>query len=394
MAKIITLTESDINRIIARVMNENRLISEQKLNDDGTYNIMGTQEFIVHGQQYTGNPPRVYIKKGATVKKNTDGKSVSVDVYYKKQDSTGSFTGSLVKAGVKGKYECDGLVLKLGEQWYYQHESSGRPFSKTMDRLFCDGNKLKGSKSTVGGGGKKPTPIKKIFTEDQICRLADDKTWIYAKDEKGVWWASKDGGKNWFELKLPKFQKAVDLLNTECPKNNVDCKTKCNAKPLQPGQTGPQVEMWFFGIAGCQKETGSGGFSSEEECEACNCTKVIGGGQISEEECFTKYPCLEILLKDGTLYEGDSGYDMISCGCLYGSKDSKYSGCIFYCDGTAWCEGTVPGKGDVYKFKCGQDKNGAIIDIDKGNPTDRNVEKPKKPIDGGKDDGDQGFPLG
>lgn len=366
MAKIITLTESDINRIIARVMNENRLISEQKLNADGTYTSKNPHKLISNLER---SNKRFHISIPAGTKFYKKGDNVMIgDTGHKLKCSFGGYSHIF--------HHVEGDTL--------EEYNSERPLSKVLRKLFCDK-----SKSTVGGGGK-PTPIKKIFTDDQICRLTDDKTWIYAKDEKGVWWTSKDGGKNWFELKLPKFQKAVDLLNTECPKNNVDCKTKCNAKPLQPGQTGSQVEMWFFGIAGCQKETGSGGFSSEEECEACNCTKVIGDGQISEEECFKNYPCLEVLLKDGTLYEGDSGYDMISCGCLYGSKESIYRGCIFYCDGTAWCEGTVPGKGDKYVFECNQNQ----IDIDRENPKERNVEKPKNPIDGGKDDGDQGFPLG
>jgi hypothetical protein len=383
--KRILLDESEKKQILSLYNQDKNIVTEQSLNSDGTYTIMGTQEFIVHGQQYTGNPPRVYIKKGATVKKNTDGKSVSVDVYYKKEDSTGSFTGSLVKAGVRGKYECNGLVLKLGEQYYYQHESTGRPFSKTMNRLFCDGNKLKGSKTTEGGGGK-PKPIKKVFTEDQICRLTDDKTWIYAKDDKGVWWASRDGGNTWFELKLPKFQKAVDILNTECPKNKVDCETKCNAKPLQPGQTGPQVEMWFFGIAGCQKETGSGGFSTREECEACKCSDKIGEGG-SKEDCFDKFGCLEKLIEDKILLRWD---DFDECGCYHGNPElSDYGNCIFYCDGTAWCEIGIGGDGDIFNWSCNQGK----IDMDKEKPIQREKPKPKKPIDGGKDDGDQDFPL-
>lgn len=245
----ILISEQEKKDILSQYGVKKDVISEQTLNSDGTYNIMGTQEFIVHGQQYAGSPPRVYIKKGATVKKNTDGKSVSVDVYYKKEDSTGSFTGSLVKAGVTGKYECGGLVLKLGNQWYYQHESSGRPFSKAMDKLFCNGSKLKSDK-VVGGGGEEQKPktdnrckfVEKEFTNQQVCYIPNDNTWMYAKTDDGKWHTTKQTDKKtWCELTTPKFQKAIDKLNIEC--KGLEPISKLELKPIGTIETEKNLEL-------------------------------------------------------------------------------------------------------------------------------------------------------
>ena len=115
--------------------------------------------------------------------------------------------------------------------------------------------------------------------ENEICKLPGDKVWVYSK--KGdIWYASKDGGKTWIKLDPVKFKSAIDLLNSKAVcggtipggEQNEACKTKCAAVPLQPGQVGPQVQGWFFSRDRvCYEATGTGGFASKEECEACKC---------------------------------------------------------------------------------------------------------------------------
>jgi hypothetical protein len=61
-----------------------------------------------------------------------------------------------------------------------------------------------------------------------------------------------------------------DVVQT--PEQIEACKSKCAAVPLQPGQVGPQVRGWFFSRDRvCYEATGTGGFASKAECEACKC---------------------------------------------------------------------------------------------------------------------------
>jgi hypothetical protein len=228
------------------------------------------------------------------------------------------------------------------------------------------------------GGGK--------ITEDKFCRLKGDKNWVYYK-EGDTWYASKNNGVTWIKLDPIKYKSSIDLLNKSAVCGGASsggeqteaCKTKCAAKPLQPGQTGPQVQGWFFSKDGvCYEATGTGGFSSKEECEACKCgssdlSDIIGDGSWKE-----KYPCIEASLQNGKLEKLD---DFEKCGCFH-LKDGS---CIIYTDGTAWCEGTDPSKGSIYYFECFQNE----IIIKKEKPIQDNVEKPNKPISGGgQDDND------
>lgn len=144
-------------------------------------------------------------------------------------------------------------------------------------------------------GGNTQTPNTK-----GICKLPGDKIWVYKKDGD-FWYGSKDGGKTWIKLDPSKFQSAIELLNKSaiCDGNNsttpinttpittlpddgqsVECRTKCSAVPnsyifpIQGGQTGAQVQGWFFSKDGvCYEATGTGGFTSKEACEACKCKK-------------------------------------------------------------------------------------------------------------------------
>ena len=72
-------------------------------------------------------------------------------------------------------------------------------------------------------------------------------------------------------------KKEQDVQN---PSLNPACSSKCAAVPLQAGQVGPQVQGYFYGKDGCYEATGTGGFGSKAECEACKCgsQSTIGDG--------------------------------------------------------------------------------------------------------------------
>jgi hypothetical protein len=154
---------------------------------------------------------------------------------------------------------------------------------KPITRTY-DGKDMNDEKKTNCVSDKIKVP------ENEICKLPGDKVWVYSK--KGdIWYASKDGGKTWVKLDPIKFKSAVDLLNSKAVcggtvpdgEQNEACKTKCAAVPLQPGQVGQQVQGWFYSRDGvCYEATGTGGFASKAECEACKCgsqNQIGDGGQ-------------------------------------------------------------------------------------------------------------------
>jgi hypothetical protein len=106
---------------------------------------------------------------------------------------------------------------------------SNLTYVRNVQKLFCDGDKLKKPYEieTFMGGINKPkeTPKKdsrckfteKEFKNEQVCFISKDNTWMYAKTDDGKWYTSKQSDRNtWCELTTPKFQTAVDKLNVEC----------------------------------------------------------------------------------------------------------------------------------------------------------------------------------
>jgi len=154
----------------------------------------------------------------------------------------------------------------------------------------CD-DKRKCSLQTPGG--QVETPGGQV---DVNCK---SKSPYNAFTDAGLNW--KEESRKWIEAKcngttpciLGNAQTNINLRNAFCdgtwgskkeqenPSLNPACKTKCAAVPLPAGQVGPQVQGWFYGTAGCYQATGTGGFGSKAECEACKCgsQKPDDGGQ-------------------------------------------------------------------------------------------------------------------
>jgi hypothetical protein len=214
----ILISEQEKKSILSMYNVEDNVILEQKLNSDGTYTIMYDQTFKSQGYTSAGNTNEVIVRKGTVIRKNSDGKSVIFNVYYKDKDDN----NKLKLAATKGVYYCGGLSIKYKDsnQSYTQFDNT---FQKTISQLFCDGNKLKSDNKTVVNP-QKDTTTKKCYTTDftptynQICKLPNDNTWVYAKDDSGKWYTSRQTDtKKWCELVLPQYQKAVDTLVKGCP---------------------------------------------------------------------------------------------------------------------------------------------------------------------------------
>lgn len=200
----------------------NKPISTPVLNSDGTYTIMTTQVFTISGNKLGGEPSNIYVLKNTKIVKNNDGKSVSFNAYHKENNE-------FKISSTKGKLTCGDYIIYIGGQGYAQEPSTGQPFKTVINRLFCDGNKLKttedlnkkeiksklpdSSKSEVPKVVNKPVKLPNL-TNENFCNLPSDVTWSYAKLDDGTWYASKNKT-DWFKLELPKYQKAVDILNKD-----------------------------------------------------------------------------------------------------------------------------------------------------------------------------------
>jgi hypothetical protein len=215
----ILISEQEKKDILSQYGVKKNIISEQTLNTDGTYTIKNDQLFTSQGQKYEGNTEVVIVRRGTLVKKNTDGKSVIFNLYYNdKNDSN-----KLKLAATKGVFSCGGTSIRYKDSLQSYVQKNQTSFQSTMNRLFCDGDKLKSDKEQNTDQQKKEqTTQKKCYTANfttptQKCKLPGDNTWMYAKDDLGKWYASRQSdGKKWCELVLSTYKAAVDKLVAGC----------------------------------------------------------------------------------------------------------------------------------------------------------------------------------
>jgi hypothetical protein len=173
-------------------------------------------------------------------------------------------------------------------------------FLNVLKVTFCNGNKLKSwtELTNVGKQKEKDPPGSLTDTEKGKGDLSKDpkcktKNPYNAFTDAGLNWRVER--QKWIDAKcngttpciLGNAQTNINLRNALCngnwplkkdtpqtPEQIQACSTKCNAKPLQPGQVGPQVQGWFNSDDNvCYEGTGTAGFASKEECEACKCPK-------------------------------------------------------------------------------------------------------------------------
>jgi hypothetical protein len=118
------------------------------------------------------------------------------------------------------------------------------PLTTRIRETFCNGNKIKTWRELTKGYQQSDTENPKDgLKDDPKCKTKNLRNALC----DGTW-----------PIKTPEQIQA--------------CKTKCAAIPCQPGQICPQVQGWFFSKdRGCYEATGTGGFASKAECEACKC---------------------------------------------------------------------------------------------------------------------------
>jgi hypothetical protein len=174
------------------------------------------------------------------------------------------------------------------------------PLTTRIRETFCNGNKIKTWRELTNGGEQKEkdSPGSLTDTEKGKGDLSKDpkcktKNPYNAFTDAGLNWRVER--QKWIDVKcngttpciLGNAQTNINLRNALCdgnwplkkdtpqtPEQIQACSTKCNAKPLQPGQVGPQVQGWFNSDDNvCYEGTGTAGFASKEECEACKCPK-------------------------------------------------------------------------------------------------------------------------
>jgi hypothetical protein len=237
----ILISEQEKKSILGLYGVDNDLVNEQefKIDSDGTYTVKYNQEFGVTGQQFGGSPSRIQIKKGTKIKPKDD--KLVFNVYY------GTVSGVYDKI-LTGSYTCGNTSIIVGTNQRYGQVPPPGGFISTISSLFCNGNKLKTDNKTVVNP-QKDTTTKKCYTTDftptynQICKLPNDNTWMYAKDDSGKWYTSRQTDtKKWCELVLPQYQKAVDTLVKGCPTTIEPIKLPI--KPIdttQPNQ--PEIQL-------------------------------------------------------------------------------------------------------------------------------------------------------
>ena len=174
---------------------------------------------------------------------------------------------------------------------------------KILGDIYCNGKKIKGWDELMKDKPKKdsPTnPIKNPINEPKKELNCKNKNPYNALTDAGLNW--KQERQKWIDANcngttpciLGNAQTNINLRNAFCdgtwgskkeqdvqnPSLNPACSSKCAAVPLQAGQVGPQVQGYFYGKDGCYEATGTGGFGSKAECEACKCgsQSTIGDG--------------------------------------------------------------------------------------------------------------------
>jgi hypothetical protein len=183
---------------------------------------------------------------------------------------------------------------------------SNDPLSTEIRRYFCNGNKIKTWKeATKGSNEVNPPPGSAVDTENpkdglKIDANCKNKNPYNAFVDAGLNW--KVERQKWIDAKcngttpciLGNATTNINLRNALCsgtwplkkdtpqtPEQIQACSSKCEAKPTQPGQVGSQVQGWFNSDDNvCYEGTGTGGFASKEECEACKCPKKTPQQQV------------------------------------------------------------------------------------------------------------------
>jgi hypothetical protein len=166
------------------------------------------------GQHFGGSPLNVQIKKGTKIYPK-DGK-LNFNAYY------GEVSDVYDKIST-GSYTCGDEFIVVGTSQQYGQAPYPGGFITTIQTLFCDGNKLKTDKKTsevINKSKAKCEFVKIVPTDEQLCYLAGDTKYVYAKKDDEYYTSRITDKKKWCKLSLPIWKTAVDKLNAS------GCKSK------------------------------------------------------------------------------------------------------------------------------------------------------------------------
>ncbi len=238
MGKRFIITEEEKNNILGLYNLNETLLNEQ----NETYTLVNKTNLIRTSLGGGGTLPyRITIKQGATIKKS--GSSIIIpkeSIYYYDED-TKKNDG---KFYLDGKLACKGSEsINFGENASYKYETkipgTYDTFAETLRNKLCKTSVTTKTPETK----KSPVKVKlPDLTEKNFCNLSGDETWEYAKLDDGTWYTRKKGQEEWTKLELPKYQKAVDLLNKdgkcgsleEVPQSEVTPIGTLPLKPIEP----------------------------------------------------------------------------------------------------------------------------------------------------------------
>ena len=250
----ILINESEKQRILGLHSSKKQLISEEVTMKDFPICVRNAGPF-------QGSTPYIYVQ-------NAGGKGVSYSWY---NDHTMFINQPNAGGSTRYKYYCKCVEGKC----------KAKTYSSDAETIPDECDDKKNCSLQTPGGQVGETPGGQV---DVNCK---SKSPYNAFTDAGLNW--KEESRKWIEAKcngttpciLGNAQTNINLRNAFCdgtwgskkenPSLNPACKTKCAAVPLPAGQVGPQVQEWFYGTAGCYEATGTGGFGSKAECEACKC---------------------------------------------------------------------------------------------------------------------------
>lgn len=248
----ILISEQEKKDILSQYGVDENIVNEQLDKTTGKYSLKKPQ--IFKDGENSNNRFNINVPKGTLAWHDFNGNDTKVWIGGKNR-AFASIPWSSSSNQNKNKrqsvyYDC---AFNGDVKWFITTgDIDGKVYNETLGKViratFCNGFKMKTWKEITGGGDVTPpkdTTNKKCYTtsftptETQKCKLPGDNTWMYAKDDSGKWYTSRQSdGKKWCELVLPQYQSAVDKLIAGCPTTTEPI--KLDDKPAEvPQQTKP-----------------------------------------------------------------------------------------------------------------------------------------------------------
>jgi len=254
----ILISEQEKKSILSMYNVDDNLVNEQMDTTKGTYTLLNPQ--IFRSNQDSNNYYNINVPKGTIAWHNFNGNDTKIWIGGKSRAFTSKNSHNETKKQ-SVYYDC---AFNGDPKWFMTDgDITGTVYNESLGKVirtnFCNGKKMKTWKEITGGGDKtvinppKDNTGKKCYTTDftptygQICKLPNDTTWMYAKDDLGKWYTSRQTDtKKWCELVLPQYQKAVDILIKGCPATiepialktkPVDTTIQSSQSEIKPSQT-------------------------------------------------------------------------------------------------------------------------------------------------------------